>query len=249
MKEAVDKISPLAPRWIKAYTKHGLYRWLPYPWGQWLHRRICHQKYKFLMSVRRDDFRSGYMFVHVPRTAGVSLHQTLFPDHEIEVSHIPAWDFRLVLDENTYRSLFKFAFVRNPWDRLLSAFRFMKDGGYGPDDSRWATAHLDGIHEFNEFVTEWLAPERLATRPHWLPQVHWLTDPVGNLEVDFVGRFESLQEDFQRLCDHIGMTAELPHINRSDRKTETYRDVYSNAAAEKVCELYQEDIDLFGYTF
>ena len=65
--------------------------------------------------------------------------------------------------------------------------------------------------------------------------------------MDFVGRFENLEADFKTICDKVGITASLPHINKSDRRG--YRDYYDPETRDITARLYAEDIERFGYTF
>jgi hypothetical protein len=78
-------------------------------------------------------------------------------------------------------------------------------------------------------------------------QTGCLVDESGSLLVDFVGRFESLETDFKTICDKVGITANLPHINKSDRTA--YQDYYDAETRDLTARLYAEDIERFGYTF
>ena len=66
--------------------------------------------------------------------------------------------------------------------------------------------------------------------------------------MDFIGKFENLQEDFNKVCDKIGVKRErLPHRKKSIRKP--YRDYYNSNTKKIVENLYGEDIEHFGYRF
>ena len=67
------------------------------------------------------------IFVHVPKCAGVSISRSLFGS--LVGTHIAMKSFQLIYTEEEFARYFKFAFVRNPWDRLVSAYRFLKRGG------------------------------------------------------------------------------------------------------------------------
>ena len=70
----------------------------------------------------------------------------------------------------------------------------------------------------------------------------------GDILVDFIGKFENLEKDFNFICEKIGIDAELPHINYSKRKNK-YRDYYTEETRDLIGEYYKEEIELFGYEF
>lgn len=78
-------------------------------------------------------------------------------------------------------------------------------------------------------------------------QKEFLTDRDGKLMVDFVGRFENLQEDFRHVCKTIGIECSLPHVNRSQHVD--YRTYYNDKTIQLVYEHFKEDIEMFGYAF
>jgi len=104
---------------------------------------------------------------------------------------------------------------------------------------------------------------------HVMPQTEMLYDRNGTLLVDFVGKFEHLQQDFDRVCKHLGFEdSGLPHVNSSDKKSRELRrkvrnslyrngesnlrdyvDFYDSESREIVTEMYRTDIENFSYSF
>ena len=123
----------------------------------------------------------------------------------------------------------------------------MKNGGWDDQDRRWAEENLSDTNDFNDFVLNWLTTERLYSHIHFWPQSRFVLDHKGKLLVDYIGYFETINEDFAVIARRLNTEASLSHTNASPRKD--YRSVYSAAAAQKVLELYREDVDLFGYEF
>ena len=79
-------------------------------------------------------------------------------------------------------------------------------------------------------------------------QKDFISDERGNIIVDFVGRYENLQADFQTVCNKLGITNEvLPHKNKTERRN--YQDYYNDRTKNMIFKHFQEDIEMFGYDF
>ncbi|HEX5002754.1 MAG TPA: sulfotransferase family 2 domain-containing protein [Bacteroidia bacterium] len=187
------------------------------------------------------------LFVHIPKTAGISVCTTLFGN--LAGGHTTLADYSDRYPQATFRSYFKFAFVRNPYDRLHSAFYFLKAGGISSEDRAFRDHYLNGDMNFREFVMEVLSPESKQLIYHLRPQVEYITlkaDPE-NIALDFVGRFESLPADFATAAAHIGLgDKRLPHENKNPGK-KYYRDEYSDEMFRRAAQIYKKDFELLGY--
>jgi chondroitin 4-sulfotransferase 11 len=140
-----------------------------------------------------------------------------------------------------YSSYFKFAFVRNPWERCLSAHR-------------WFIQNDDlGNIPFRKFMHTYFSEPSLqsCTRRYFQKmdlQKNWITDGDDKIIIDFIGRFENLQEDFNTICDRIGIPKQqLPHRNKTNHKH--YTEYYDGETRQIVAEKYAKDIEMFGYKF
>ena len=141
-------------------------------------------------------------------------------------------------------SCFKYAFVRNPYDRVVSAWKMFADGMDNsvwelPEDERGLT-----LKRFLEIATD----ESIAfdgkrettgqkIRHHAIPQTH----PFNCLEhADFVGRFEHLTRDFARVCERLEFECDdLPHWNRTDRVSDFMQ--YFDAETLRIVEQFYAD--------
>jgi hypothetical protein len=79
-------------------------------------------------------------------------------------------------------------------------------------------------------------------------QKEFFYDGNGNCIVDFIGKLENLDQDFKKICNKIGIEAELPHKNKSKRKRD-YRKYYTEETKKLVEKAFREDIELFYYEF
>lgn len=220
-------------------------------------RYLAARKIRQLKKRRTRTTAGGYslqgfdryhcIFVHIPKCAGVSVCRSLFGD--FGAGHYPLTTFRKVFSPTDYSDYFKFAFVRNPWDRLFSAYRFLKRGGFNPVDRRWAEQHLAGYHNFGDFVRGWVTPDNVRSWVHFRPQCDYLQVPDGIPGIDFIGRFENLEADFARLCERLGLQRQLETLNTDDSAIQDYTDFYNAETRELVADVYRQDVIGLGYRF
>jgi hypothetical protein len=189
----------------------------------------------------------GCIFIHVPKCAGQSIRASLFEN--LQPGHINVYTYQLIYPKRIFDSYFKFTFVRNPWDRLVSAYLFMRAGGAHKKDQEWAQAHLADYPDFASFVQEGLQRKEILSWPHFRPQVQFLKGQQGRIEMDFIGRFENIQEDFRYIADHLGIPGELLFINKTKTKRNPYQAYYSDDLREIAARVYREDIKAFHYQF
>lgn len=183
----------------------------------------------------------NFIFVHVPKTAGTSIVRTL----GIPRIHQTAYDIRGRIGARRWEQKFKFAFVRNPWDRAVSSFHFAAARNRGLANSRYISLTF----------SDWLRLAYVERHPLYFdfphpfsPQYDWISDFEDKIIVNFIGRFENLQQDFSTICERIGRRAiVLPHHGASKHKD--YRDYYKDKDVEIIAKWYKKDIDHFGYAF
>ncbi|HHC74145.1 MAG TPA: sulfotransferase [Thiothrix sp.] len=209
----------------------------------------------------------SFIFFHVAKVAGISIREALMPYtqepqrfrmrrpprtingkanalYEIWESvllHATAQQTQKALPD-AFNHYYKFAFVRNPWDWQISMYHFLL--------KQTQNTHYDLIKSFPSFrhYLEWVVSEKKpfpkgATKL----QKTMLVDNKGNLMVDYIGRFENLQQDFQSVAQHLGIQANLPKRNTSNHRN--YPDYYDSYTKKLVGIHFAEDIDLFEYTF
>ena len=232
------------------------------------------------------------IFVHIPKNAGQSIERVfldklnltweiraplllrkndnpkLGPTHLAHLKARDYVDFKYISKE-IFDSYYKFSFVRNPWSRLLSFYKYR---------------NYHERYEFNDFVLG-VFQDHVFKNENWFvgPQSNYIFSDSGEQHVDFVGRFENLQDDFNFVCRKIGIPpTPVPHTNQSkgndvlaksnlqaSPKTakkllknminntftaekpryRTYQEYYNQEAIDCVAHIYRKDIELFGYDF
>lgn len=185
------------------------------------------------------------LFIHIPKSAGRSVVRGLFDVKSVE--HAPA-EWYQQLDPEKFQRYFKFTFVRNPWDRAVSAYTYLAKGGSAAseDDRHWA-AFVNQFDSFDDFVCQWMNPENVMRNALFTPQLVFLRDSFGQLNIDFVGRFEHLQHDFDSVARKLGVNSELPHLNQS--RSASYHRFYTDRSRKIVADVYAQDIAEFNYQF
>ncbi|WP_158681668.1 sulfotransferase family 2 domain-containing protein [Microbulbifer pacificus] len=206
--------------------------------GRYLFRKTNSQ----LPTLVRD---AGILFVHIPKTAGISLSYALYGR---EIGHRKLSDY-LQVDASYAENLFKFSVVRNPWDRLVSAYSYLKQGGQysSVSDCIFSRSTLWKYDTFEKMVNKWLSAETVTSYFHFEPQFSYLVGADGEIAVDKVLKFESLSADLSSIQDQMGRRLDLAQKNKSTRKN--YKEYYDETMVKKVASVYEQDIELLGYNF
>lgn len=188
--------------------------------------------------------RHQCVFIHVPKCAGSSVCSALLDGRW--PGHLPYYWYQQQFPEHCQRS-FKFAFVRDPLERAYSAYTYLRSNPMGARDLQ-AHELVSSYRDFDHFVSGWLHPDNLRRQLHFAPQTDFLVDLMGQVAMDFVGRQESLEQDFQRLCERLGVTSSLPRLNVSlGRRSEPVRDFCTLRTRRLVRRAYQRDYEVLGY--
>ena len=149
--------------------------------------------------------------------------------------HVGAADLGTEVGKETFDKCFRFTFVRNPYDRLVSFYEYSKAARRDPRSVQFGEPAL-GTFE------QWLEQSPPRT------QLSYLADADQNLLVDFVGRYETLQRDVLRISLKLRILPFLlPRLNASRRGS--YPEYYTELLRKKVDALYGEEIERFGYAF
>ena len=161
----------------------------------------------------------------------------------LPLKHIPADALRAMLPAEVWNGYFKFSFSRNPWDRLVSIYHWIRRNS---EHSDFFKAHFPDLVTMIQKVDSFAAfvHEYVMIMPGIAAHI---MDSAGTILVDYVGRFEDLEQSVQTIAEKTGLRLELPHTNRMDRRQ--YRDYYTSETEEIVAKRFARDIELFGYAF
>ena len=188
------------------------------------------------------------IFVHIPKNGGTSIAAYLSGDPTLTYAHWRLVDYYADSPERA-ASYHKFCVVRNPWDRMVSAFYYLKNQPKAVTRKSVVFAESQVVPwSFTEFVRRLQKEHFLMSWLHFRPQWEYVVYNGVN-GMDSVLRFEELDEDFCNLGDRLGLwNGAPPHLNGSRRKPR-YHDYYDEKTKDIVAKLYADDIAAFGYSF
>jgi hypothetical protein len=226
--------------------------------SRFTYKVIRRSNFKTLQEMRRVEYR-GYtfrpfdetrsIFFHIPKGAGVSVCKSLYGN--LAGGHYTARQYQRVFSKIDFDAYYKFTFVRNPWDRLFSAYTFLKAGGFNDCDADWYQANLSHLNSFEDFVMNWLSRRNILSYLHFKPQISFLQlYPHSKPVTDFIGYFENLNDDFLHVAQRVNPRGQLSHLNKTNNETgASYLQHYSKEMIKKVGQVYNEDIKALGYSF
>lgn len=196
-------------------------------------------------TLLNSFYESKIIFIHIPKTAGVSFLKSMFGDVTLE-GHRSVSFYKKIF-KNTYSDFLTFTIVRNPWDRLYSSYKFLQKGGINIHDKNAFQTHLCNYRDFEDFVINGLDQKIIWKIVHFIPQYNFICDENDKILVDYVGKFENLKKSVEEINDIFKLDFELEHHNKNYKKN--FKDIYTPEMIEKVSQIYQKDIDIFEYSF
>tara|TARA_R110001606_G_scaffold398874_1_gene579329 strand:- start:137 stop:730 length:594 start_codon:yes stop_codon:yes gene_type:complete len=191
------------------------------------------------------DHKNNFVFVHIPKCGGRSIKKVFnIKTHDHYGISKLGFNPTNCCPKLALEDLFKFAFVRNPWDKFVSAYEYLKRGGIPFYDRPKTLTIKKEYPEFKDFL---LAKEVWQQWVFFYPQLEFITVD-GSIKTDFVGRFENFQNDFDLICDQIDYSkVKLPHVNKT--KHAHYTEYYNDQSIKIIARSFEEDIDTFKYRF
>lgn len=209
-----------------------------------------------------------FVFVHVPKAAGTSVTNALskyttYKDLEIGGTHFgeriqpaykdrfslgkhtPASEIRNVIGQEAWDDMYKFSIVRNPYDRVISTYKFLLKWEGTPEKVK---EKISSFKDINEYILSEMWEESDGPDYIFKPQTFWLTDvnDRNKVIVDFVGKLETLDQDLAHIQSQIeGRDIEVettPQLNQTEGNFKL-----SKEAIEKINRVYARDFRFWGY--
>lgn len=181
-------------------------------WGR--HR---HDLYDVAGPVVEQDGKTVFLYVEL---------QHLTPEQMLAGEYV---------SQDVFDSYYKFTFIRNPWDRLVSEYF-------------WKTNRFDNFRAFLDWIAALDMSSELNQYPHFIPQHRFVYNHKDRPMVNFVGKYEELFQGWESVRKKLEIeTKGLPRLLQSEHKP--YVEYYDKSTADVVAQIYQRDIELFGYKF
>ncbi len=153
-----------------------------------------------------------------------------------------------VITKDYYKSSFKFCFVRNPWDRVVSLYFYQKNKikMSFKELIKHLYNHRHSIASLDVYNKVLARDKTIFTYAAWNQMINWIPG-----DIDFIGRFENYEEDLRQVLSlakiDVSESDVVPHINKTDHKN--YREYYDEDTKQMIAEMYKDDIERFNYTF
>ncbi len=213
------------------------------------------------------NWKRKCIFVHIPKTGGSTIERIIWPKksqynlnnlygiqnklgrppyQQGPLQHLKSVNIIKAVGENTFRDYFKFSFVRNPWDKAVSQFAYMK--------GRPNLQKRTGMPKHVEFK-KYLELTQRREHVHWAAQHTFIINEHGELMVDYLGRFEHFENHLFQVLKKLSLDTvffnlkkrKIPVINSSERSH--YHNYYDDESREMVAHFCSEDIKIFNYGF
>ena len=202
-----------------------------------------------------------FIFIHITKCAGTSITHALVPllgeddlvlgctaeGEKLNLAslkrgglhkHSKAAEAQAILCEDIWQRYYTFAFIRNPWDRQVSIYHWWLTTPWRDDDDIHAA--VAEMRDFEDFV--------LSPPPNQTSCIEYLTAGDGTIMVDFIGRYERLDEDFKTLCRTLSLPQRpLDKINTTEH--DQFTQYYNPLTRDLVSERFRADREAFGYVF
>ncbi|MEA3381947.1 MAG: sulfotransferase family 2 domain-containing protein [Pseudomonadota bacterium] len=191
------------------------------------------------VSPLRTINGKNVIFIHINKTGGTSVCNAL----GLKKSHMTAKEIIDVIGEKKFKSSYKIAAVRNPWDKVLSHYKY-----------RLKTNQTD-LGEKTIPFSDWVKktygenkdPFYYDKPKMFQPQVDWLKDYEQKIDINEIMKFEDLNNEFEKVSSYLDLNKSLPHLNATQKAN--YKEFYDDETKSIIEQWFAEDLDMFKYEY
>jgi hypothetical protein len=183
--------------------------------------------------------KGSFIFIHINKTGGTSIASAV---GVLKKQHLTAREIIEIVGEDYFKNTFVFSAIRNPWSKVVSHYKYR------------VKTNQTNMKEYPVSFKDWVTLTLQEQDPRYYDnpkmfqqQVDWLIDKNGEIAVNDLIRFESINSDFKRISEKIGINNALPHLNQT--RKEDYRKYYDSESIEIVGRWFHLDILKFNYSF
>jgi len=197
------------------------------------------------------------LFVHIPKCAGGTIKyyfNITYNEQPNNYGHCKLCSYKNEVPSFDYDKFFKFTCLRNPWDRLLSLFKFRTQASLRKKDTYWNNIVQKKIN-FKNWIK--IIKEDTEYRSiHCASYFSYLSHNKANIDMDFIINFHNFKEDFNKIkvfknrkIYYLPKDKKTKHKFKHSSKHKDFRNYYDSDSIEIVANIYKKDIDLFNYDF
>jgi len=233
--EKEDRTNKLVKRDVRLTKASQRYQRI----GNWLYRRFTKipsdKTYNISLSQEHR-----FIWYRVAKVAS----RTIFDVFDrAEVTFIAEHPYWVRYAPKQYEDYYRFTFVRNPWDRLVSCWsnKVKRTNFYDFSEADYAE-----MQKFENFV-DFVEAQNVMTCND--PHLRMQSSLIDLNHVDFVGRFENFETDLYKVLDALNIkNIQISKKNKSSNR-KPYQSYYNERTKQKVAKMYEKDIRIFNYHF
>lgn len=195
---------------------------------------------------KKISLKTNSLFIHIPKSAGISFCYGLYGKDSF--GHVSIKSYKKNINKKKFDNLFKFTIVRNPYDRLKSAYIYLSNGGRKAKIDLEYQCLISEYKDFEDFVLNFFTTDSYLRIEHFIPQTNWLIDENNKIIVDYIGYFEDIENEFQIISKKIFSKNSNKTLPKKNVTKNEFKDIkYTKKMIEIVNSVYKQDFLFLNY--